>query len=447
MKEKKKKSKCRKIQINKVKYIFVNTFTGEYAYDINNLPHEAINFIKSDDNKFYAFIPPYGLFTKDYWKIINECEDKIVFVYFKTTDHSGILEILGYSRGVKYFFANKIKVKKGSNGNIEVRKQIKQKENEDKEYKKRRDNIVFGGVPIRKIYDRDQTTNQMYVSIQFDNTYVPKNTILISAKKSKLDHVYKINTKLKINNNSMRAYFMSNQKATKDIDKIINNKKLWEKPNKLQVADKDATTNYLKAALQQNNEVIFTNLLYYFLSSNTDLLKKFVKNFLKFDKRKVDFSNENVTIYREKNKMDLSIEIDKSKIIIIENKIKSYINGIKKKKKNKKIESQLSKNFNIVKDRNMKVIGAFLLHPDYVNIDLKKFVNGNKYKHLKYSKLYAFLKRNIKLIDNKNNKEYYIDFLKTMKKHTEKVDNEFRNDIMERLKRRVLKSKKKGKGA
>ena len=137
-----------------------------------------------------------------------------------------------------------------------------------------------------------------------------------------------------------------------------------------------------------------SNMIAYFLRRDNDLLKKFLLNFLNVKTK----SNEKFQIIREEKNIDLLLKSD-NKIIVIENKINSGINGIKSPK-----YSQLSKYYQYVNDKYKNHDKFFfLLKPNNNYITTKyisSFHGGNKYIIKNYSDLYNVLK---------NHKFKYID--------------------------------------
>ena len=221
-----------------------------------------------------------------------------------------------------------------------------------------------------------------------------------------------------------------------------------------------ADNNFFKATRQQDNEVMFSNMLYYYFLNYPELTKQFLKNVCN-----VTISND-FTVEREKDRMDIRI-IDDTHYIIFENKIKSSINGMhtqiedqksndKKKTKNKviyeyvdgfrakegKYISQLSVYYEKAEEQNEKdkkhrAIIGFVLAPNYNEFDkdeLKKYLCGDKYECIVYSKIRDFFEKNKNLT---NGDKYIDDFINAMYKHTTPTDNEHRNELLQRLKYRI----------
>ena len=154
--------------------------------------------------------------------------------------------------------------------------------------------------------------------------------------------------------------------------------------------------------------------------------------------------NSNFTIEREKNHIDLYIT-DGNTRIIIENKIKSGINGIKDdntSQLSKYIDSVIEDNItdNIVADN----LHCIIFRPKYASLNqYKNYLTYNYQKHdinkeftyseISYKQIYDFYsdKQNCIL---ENDKLFYDLFLDAMKKHTKETDT----DIEDRMKLRFV---------
>ncbi|MGT2960611.1 PD-(D/E)XK nuclease family protein [Streptococcus caballi] len=79
--------------------------------------------------------------------------------------------------------------------------------------------------------------------------------------------------------------------------------------------------NFLNIIRQEDSELAFSNMFAYFFNINRIAFSRFAKKVLSVEIQ-TDF-----TIEREKKNIDLLI-CDKNNVIVIENKIKSSINGI-----------------------------------------------------------------------------------------------------------------------
>lgn len=328
------------------------------------------------------------------------------------------------------------------------------------DYNDKRESIVYNGIKLKDIYKDDELSNGMYATFQFDNSSIPSKPVYLTNEKKifkRKNNSIKIGNceylednsiiyvpiNNKINNQSMRLYIDDNNiEAFNNIIRLIEDRIGWKKVEKLDKSDFEDRTDFFDITMQKDNEVMYTNSLYYFFFKNNLLLKRFIKNVLR-----VDADEYEAEIAREESKMDLSIKINsikdesKNKFVIIENKIKSDINGIKEKGKNG-VNSQLKKYYEIAKEKyDEKNIHCYLLSPNYHKFVVDGFEKGDKYKDLKYSKIYNFFTNVDKKVLNQFSNDdlyHFNDFIKSIKRHSGAYNDDFRRECLQRLKNRIM---------
>lgn len=200
-----------------------------------------------------------------------------------------------------------------------------------------------------------------------------------------------------------------------EFKKLLNNPEVWEEENTTEKIDLDEIYTYeshegfLSVIKKEDDELVFSNLFSYIFNHKKDVFIDFVKEVLCIDDFKINY-----TIYREKDtkdgKIDLLIENDNS-VIVIENKIKSKING----------ENQLSKYVNYAnKNYGNKNLNFYIFAPDYNQINLNIYEEGDKYKIINYSHIYNFYFKNA---GRMLNIKYFKEFLDAIYIHTMTTDN------------------------
>ena len=463
------------------KYIITNSvLVGDYGYNKNNLPHEMINFFKADDGNFYVYITPYGVLDKDL-KMKN-----IRAILFVRNVGDGLIEVVAkaecsdrqtdedfYTQGIELYGENN----KAGKAPWSIKKG-------KYKYQKK---AKYGRVEISKIHSTNQRDNEIHVSLKVDSICLPKKTFFLTnnpdscrpgienvflikepapEKKTKGEEKFqesKGNKYKQIANQSMKAYYKEDGQGYKKLEEIIENSDLWRAKEEtptyndyIQNPDNrkgmNCGDNFLSISLQQDNEVIFTNLFYYFFQKYPQLINKLF-----------NVDGTGWTVEREKQKMDIRIYND-NKFIIIENKIKSDINGTKEKKRMKTIPegiefndegyqieeyngqkliySQLSDYFKKAQEKNDKdekdrEIRCFIIAPSYstISTDKQAYAYGDEYKVIDYKDIkekFLEFSKTLKL------KDYYLEeFIKALEKHCGLVDNEHRNILMSRLEQRV----------
>jgi len=122
--------------------------------------------------------------------------------------------------------------------------------------------------------------------------------------------------------------------------------------------------------------------------------------------------------------IDLFLE-DERNIIVIENKIKSKINGIRHDINSDKVITQLHKYVDIATakaktNKQKKNTYFFIFHPNYYpKQELEKFQEKlqETYKSVTYKKLHDFFKNR----KPQNADRFYDDFLLALEKHTSEI--------------------------
>lgn len=227
------------------------------------------------------------------------------------------------------------------------------------------------------------------------------------------------------------------------MNQIIEAKELWEDTNTTQAISelpklqKDPHFNFLKIIKQEDNELAFSNMLAYFFNINREAFSKFAHEVLSI-KIQTDFNIE-----REKRNIDLLIS-DKNNAIVIENKIKSSINGIDDRHDiySDKVQSQLKKYYQQVTtddEYRKKSVSCFIFSPNYNRIELSKFSCGEKYTVIYYREIYNFFIENRSLFDDVT---YFEDFINAMHKHTKDYDNDLEEEMQRRFLNTIYKAKK-----
>ncbi len=407
--------------------IFNNAFTGKYGKeDSNNLPHEFVNFLQADDDKYYIYITPYGTINKDV------SLDKIKVILFYSSVGEGVVEITGKATGPFLAVDNP-------------------------------QNIKYGKVSLQEINRLNTKDSKSHLTMCAQSIYAPTRSIFVTLKGEgkyfstlnpiNFQGLKKLtNEKVeKINNTSMISYCKYDS-VTENFKNFINNSGCWKPVEKFDsIKINGFTDNFFSITKRQNKENMFSDMLCYLFASNKQLLAEFCESVLKINKP-IDYKLE-----REKNRMDLRI-ISENSYIIIENKIKSDINGLEYKDDSKtkyktdnkgKLISQLSKYYEVAlneMNRDCNKVKCFILKPNYNPLcekDLEdKYSHGDKYKIITYKEISDFLTSSNRLKANENN-YFYLDFINAIQKHTQDFDNEFRNIVMNRLKTRIEKIKTK----
>lgn len=420
----------------------------------NNLGYESINLISDDKGDNYVYLMPYG----DY---ANKHMGKIKAVIFVKGLNAHELEVLGYATEL-------------SDDNIELPEnyqRVKKQKNETnenfikrfldrdstKQYKEKQDkyveNISYGGQNIKKIFsNNEQEAISYYVTFKAKKVYEPKISIILTDRDTK-----KINNK-----NTDKLYFsVSSAFSTElrfyvlydNIKNLLDNEELWsERKKQINDIDKfEKAENFFTITSTEDDENIISNILAYYFRKYKSLYELLIKKLLEKSEEQNKLMQkknlENISldsekkIIREKEFIDIFIE-DENNVFIIENKIKSRINGLSKKDEklpqevlNKQIASQLSKYLaNVKKEYPDKKRIPVIFMPNHNKIDLNNYIKGNEYIEILYSDLYDIFDEDI----NAKEDVYYKDFMYLLARHKEENLKELvYKDLYSRFRARI----------
>lgn len=410
------------------------------SYTINNIGHEIINYFKANDENVYIYISPYGSMDKKYDNRI-----KTIFLTSALSNHK--IEIIAKIDNPEQEILFKESNKKES---IQIHKEQVEK------YQ----NVLYGGKNLEEIFVNNYK-NQESIHITFKtkakNMKKPKKGMHIFIVNEKYYYIYKnkndenciyIPIKEEIASSSLKQYFekIRNSKSYNEIGKYLKDI-YWENFNPEEITDKsienDEKINFLQLIEKEDEEQIYTNMIWYWFSRE-NIFNKFLE-FIKLDKL-----IDNYDINKEKvvkgGRTDI-LALGEKNIIVIENKILSGINGREEDKNDNVLKTQLSKYIIGIKkkqsdleffkkeekDKNKKderVIKGLIFIPDYRNSDFNVEIDNikkeskyekeyikNYYDIILYSKLYDFFKqdsiKNI-MLEDLYGKKYYNDFLNAL---------------------------------
>lgn len=416
------KSASREIIINKM-------YVGAYLSEGDNIGHEIINLYKADDGKNYIYLNSQGsidLSHKEY-----EITVLLVRKFAQKT-----YKVLAKAEGITIldFADSKLPRKERYKGQVTL-------------------GLTYGGVSLVDLFEENlyrgslEGNKNVYTTFVADRVVKPKSPVYITDEESvSEDNVFFVRTNKGFGKQTLREFYNENKKPESftDLNQIIENKGLWEEANTTQAISelpepqKNLNFNFLKIIRQEDNELAFSNMFAYFFDINRDAFSRFAQEVLSVDIQ-TDF-----TIEREKKNIDLLIS-DKNNVVVIENKIKSSINGINERHDiySNQIQSQLNKYYQFVTTDDeycKKTVSCFIFSPNYNRIDLSKFSCGEKYTVVYYREIYNFFVENRNLFDEV---PYFEDFINALHKHTKDYDNELEEEMQRRFQSTIYKAKKR----
>ena len=417
-------------------------YVGSYLENQHNIGHEIINLLRADgdvdengDGQNYIYVQPWGTMETEH----NGKIDTIIL-----TRNTGIIntfEILAQAWDLEQI----AKIEKSSH-----KKEIK--DITQKQYNYIKDhNIAYNNKLLNEIYGN---TFQQGVCVSFKANKLrkPKNPMFIYFGKNNdtqklkvlkdkgtviclntqetefIDKSDKVIKPVNVAKSSLKMYIKKDEQtnAFKTLKKILENADFWQDKNTTQNAFdikrfyKYDKQNFIDLIDKQNTEATYSNLFKHIFKSDSELFRKFAKDILGIDDISGDYKVE-----REEGHIDLLIT-DKNNVIVIENKIKSGINGIKYDIHGDITGSQLNEYYQYVKKYKKKNEWFFIFAPDYnqINTDKIKYI-PNIYKVIPYSKIYEFFD-NLSYEDSckySHKIQYFYEFIYAIEKHIDNVDN------------------------
>jgi hypothetical protein len=385
-----------------------NLFNGEYVKE--KVGGEIINLYQSDNGSYYVYINPYGNIEKKW-------DNKVKYVLFVRTVRNGYVKVIGKAQIEKQISLN-AKFDKDNNEIDPVQKHYIDEHR-----------VMYGGAPISSL----GSWSKYFITFKAKAIYKPKVDIYLSTEENnKLDlyeNTYILSGVKKIANQSQKLY-IENDHQNKNylaLEAMINQAEFWdEEPvGKVNIdGDIEDKVSFLSIVKKENDELVNSNLLAYFLQNNSHFWASFAKYVLKITDDDIIKGKPKIT--RESiGNIDLFIEVGNC-VIVIENKIKSGISGHSSdgysqlEKYIKKAEEYL--NFRGVNSS----IKYFLLRPNYNNENYKVYNDGVRYSEVKYSEIYNIIK-------DINGDFYFEELKKVVKKHSAEYDNELYEIMNERF--------------
>lgn len=411
----------REIIINKM-------YVGAYLSEGDNIGHEIINLYKADDGKNYIYLNSQGTIE------LAHGQNKITVLLVRKFA-AKTYKILAKAEDVTILdLANsKLTREERYRGQVEL-------------------GLTYGGISLVDLFNENsyhgslEEEKNAYTTFVADKVVKPKNQIYITDDESASgDNIFFIRTNKGFGKQTLREFYNENEKpfSFTDLNQIIENRELWEEVNSTQAISelpelqKDPYFNFLKIIRQEDNELAFSNMFAHFFIINREAFSRFASDVLHIEMQ-TDF-----TIEREKKNIDLII-FDKNNVVVIENKIKSNINGIDDRHDiySDLVQSQLKKYYQFIMTDDeycKKTARCFIFSPNYNRIELSKFSYGEKYTVVYYREIYNFFIENRSLFDEA---PYFDDFINAMYKHTKDYDNDLEEEMQRRFQNTTCNAKK-----
>lgn len=443
--------------MDKKRLIIINRmYAGKYLAEGENIGHEIINLIRSDNGNNYLWLNADG--NCDISKFIdkkgNLIYDEIIMLMVRMYGHRK-WKVLAKAE-IDISDLHKYMVPEFNAKYHKIQSEIINKEG-----------IFYGGKPLDEIFSGNCFNGQLQSGIDIYFTFKAQNLLLPCETPENIEKtIIDITGTKGLANQSLRMYLHKDKdlETFNKFNDIINGEIFeWENENTTEKVSDDFRSNdededyFIKIINEEYRELTFSNLLAYFLK-NKKIMLKFAKEVLSLN----NFDENSYSIAREEKNIDLFISSPEH-YIIIENKIRS---GLIKETKNmeKKVREYFgvegskplpqkaeelvnvfnSSNHHYQTDRYYAYacgtvdrqdadsqISGYVLFPNYMLHTISKEIAdtlfNKNYKMITYREVYEFFLRIKSDTDWLNAKEekYLEEFLWAIKKHTKDVDNGF----------------------
>lgn len=381
--------------------ILSRMYVGSYLED--NIGHEVINLFRADNGENYVYVNEDGKINPQY----NDSVRAVILVKYV---EKGVMEVVAKAEELEQVLY------KSGNTSEESASQVKYVD---------KNKITFGGVPIYRIHN-DTKAEKITITFKTNCLRLPKTPLYLIEDDNKVEAYgsYRLLPEKHFSSQSLKMYYPKDTLSAdySVLDKMLSDASLWEENNTTQIIDVNDYSalnrgnSFLGIIKKEYDELVYSNMLAYFFEQNRNVFIEFVKNVLGV----CGFSKEFRIVRESNHNIDIWIE-DEHNVIVIENKIKSKINGEQHDLYGDKIQSQLMKYYKCaVEDRKTKSIHCFIFSPDYNFINLDKYAAGEHYKIIKYSQIFDFYHQKA---GDMLRVSYFREFLDALEIHSKTVDN------------------------
>ena len=397
--------------------LVIKMYNGDYLNEGSNIGHEVINLFRADNGRHYIYCLPGGT--------IGVSKDgKVTDILLVQNVGNNTLKVLARINNISsdQHIAKHCKFSKEEIKQNVINYALEQ-------------NVTYNQKPISSIFVANKYKSEQDISsvnftfeVESEQYREPLLDIYLTSKTGQ----YALsNTKFR-----QTEYITSaNKEDFRTLCALIDDDNIWQNEDTAPFVN-NRTPNpdrytFLTLCHKEYDELSYSNMLAYYFENNPAILQDFVNKILGLP-FKAPFS-----VKREYKHTDILIENADGAAIILENKIKSGINGLSEDGRNQldKYVEEISKQY------GLENTYGFVLCPNYNIIKISNYKNAanqhliaryytkSKENVIPYTKLYEFFsiyKKNV-------NDKYYEDFLKALKLHSSKSDTTLRDIMLERF--------------
>lgn len=413
-----------------MKEIVINRmFTGKYLRD--NIGHEVINLFQADNGKYYVYLNDDGQIGKEHFDANGNCTiDKMLLAH--TLEGTNAVEIIGLATGLHPVYDPSL----DERGQKATQKEFAEK-----------DNVSYGGAAINAIF---RGSEQQTVTITFEAEKVckvadGKRIYLKMADKQNQEYkdleVYESDKVVVLSDvklgQGLRSYVAEGEADYAKLSDIVNDASLWGDPMpKVNEKDAPAELSYMDICQRSYDELAYSNAIAYFAKKYPELAYLFYEQ---ISGVKPAFGHRPFVVRREENHIDL-LFYNSGNLVVVENKIKSDLNGVERDQEGKIVKTQLDDYYEAAKELveknkiNCVRPYFFIFAPDYSplkhyfenHLDLSQYTKhirvGKHFDLVFYSELYGFL---LPYLDKKpyGKDVLFVQFVKSLERHTHPYDD------------------------
>ena len=375
--------------------LMVFMFRGKYL--TNMLGHEIINLFKADDGKHYIYVNPWGNISKDQ-------ANKIGTILFVRHTNNYQVEVIAKAWDLSNPFAGSTDVHVHEYGRKDKNKKRKGYDQKLKDVKdKQREackEIRYGKISLTDIFSFNDPDDKQHILVSFKAGQFrrTKRTEVISYNDEKVDMG-------EMPRQTLKSYLEKGDKGYDQIKTLIENEEKWEDSDDSQTISENKreedSMSILNVIGKADDELAFSNWLHYYFKKNA-ILNSFAKEVLGLNNA---FSVK-TEVLREEKHIDLLVKDNENKqMLVVENKIKSGINGRQVSSLNKSdskadATNQLDKYKEVTREIAneegipLEKINYFLFLPNYSSIKYDETLNECcGYTVIKYKKIYMFFEK------------------------------------------------------
>lgn len=324
------------------------------------------------------------------------------------------------------------------------------------------EDIRFANVRMDEYYKNNSESmdgTSIFVTYTAKKLVKPKTKIILSIEDEDIEKgIYKIESRDRLSGSSSATYFEEEELKTILADENWGDE--FKEVEKAEIKKISENTTFLSIVGKEYDELAYSNMFSYFLKNEKDFLPYFIKKLFDVDLNSdskcmlsvravgnnVDNGIVDPSVEREHKNIDLLIEAGKY-VFVIENKIKSAINGAEHDIHGKTIKNQLDKYYKYIEERyaeRTKFYSLFI--PNYNKTNCPKdasqaqktFFNNIKYYNIIAKVCEDYFKENYSKKPLTREKIYFDDFVKAVKKHSKDIDNDFENVSLLRMKEFII---------